>query len=153
METKEHYAIIVMLLLQALIILGLVTCHDILIFYNATNIFSKIEEPTSNVALVEICNVQKFLRQEMQNSNEFVRNMVVKMQAKFNKYWSEIEDSTLLFVIGTVLDLRYKLMFVTYAFMELYGHETSLYITRIKQALYDLFDAYSCQLASSRTNE
>ncbi|MQM04802.1 hypothetical protein Taro_037606 [Colocasia esculenta] len=79
--------------------------------------------------------------------------MVAKMQAKFNKYWSEIEDSTLLFAIGTVLDPRYKLMFVTYAFLELYSHEASLYITRITQALYDLFDAYSCQVVSSRTNE
>jgi len=46
--------------------------------------------------------------------------MVVHMRVKFDKYWNEY---TLLFAFATILDPRFKNVFLKYCYKHLYGYE------------------------------
>ena len=62
--------------------------------------------------------VRLVLKEEMESSNAFIRNMATKLFAKFEKYWSEF--STIM-AIATVLDPHSKYQFVVWAYKRVYG--------------------------------
>nr|DAD23243.1 TPA_asm: hypothetical protein HUJ06_024706 [Nelumbo nucifera] len=65
--------------------------------------------------------------------------MAKPMQEKFDKYWAEY--STIL-AIAVVLDPRYKLKIVEYAFIRLYGEDEKDKSVHVRDTLYELFKEY-----------
>ena len=61
------------------------------------------------------------------------------MNAKFDKYWS---DFSLILAVAVILDPRYKLQFVDWAYKNIYGVD-SYEFKHVKDTLQSLFESYS----------
>ncbi|XP_019195806.1 PREDICTED: zinc finger BED domain-containing protein RICESLEEPER 2-like [Ipomoea nil] len=73
-------------------------------------------------------------------ATHLIRNMIEKMKTKFDKYWG---DCNLLMAIGAILDPRYKMRLVNFAFNQIYNaNDARINVTKVKDALYDLFYEY-----------
>ncbi|XVF81302.1 hypothetical protein PTKIN_Ptkin15bG0144500 [Pterospermum kingtungense] len=77
--------------------------------------------------------------------------MAKLMFDKFEKYWSEF---SLVLAIAVILDPRYKLQFVDWAYKKLYG-DNSKEFEKVKNTLYYLYDEYaskpSCSSSATST--
>ncbi|KAL8114505.1 hypothetical protein AgCh_021385 [Apium graveolens] len=82
--------------------------------------------------------VQHTLNKAVEDINYVARSMAIKMQPKFDKYWS---DYSLILAIAVVFDPRYKTQFVEFCYKMLYGDECHQ-ISKIYDTLYALFDLY-----------
>ena len=59
---------------------------------------------------------------------------------KFNKYWEEKNN---VMVLATILDPRYKLLYIEWAFNELYDEEkTKLETENVRNELFTLFEKF-----------
>jgi len=87
-----------------------------------------------------VVRVRLVLKEEMESSDAFMRNMAIKMFAKFEKYWSEF--STIM-AIATVLDPRYKYQFAEWAYKRVYGDGYSIELSLLKNKLFALYDEYT----------
>ncbi|KAK6120922.1 hypothetical protein DH2020_045336 [Rehmannia glutinosa] len=110
------------------------------VFYEATHVISGTDYPTSNVFLVVIWRVKHVLNEKENHTNELIRGMVRKMKRKFDKYWG---DCNLLMCIGAILDPRFKMRLVEFAFSKIYDEcEARTNVMKVRDALYDLFFEY-----------
>ncbi|XP_078439136.1 zinc finger BED domain-containing protein RICESLEEPER 1-like [Wolffia australiana] len=107
-------------------------CRLLKICHNAANVLSAAKSPTSNLCLHEICAVHNFLRQDVDFKESTVNDMVQALRSKFDLYWGE---STLLYAIGTVLDPRFKMLFLEYAFEQIYGRDCAPYVEEVARTL------------------
>ncbi|KAL0928761.1 hypothetical protein M5K25_000682 [Dendrobium thyrsiflorum] len=113
---------------------------DVLGFFNeATNIISGTEYPTSNLFLSQICTIKKVLDDGSISSDEFVRNMTMKMKGKFDKYWGECN---LLMAFGAIMDPRMKFIVIEFAYPMIYGEQSGQNISYVRTLLYELFEEY-----------
>jgi len=87
-----------------------------------TNLFSASKYLTSNFYVLGVWKIQSALMDMTKGPTYFVKfsNIVNDMQAKFDKYWSEYN---LALSCDTILDPRYKVTFVKYCFVKIYGSE------------------------------
>ncbi|XP_031123696.1 zinc finger BED domain-containing protein RICESLEEPER 2-like [Ipomoea triloba] len=66
--------------------------------------------------------------------------MIEKMKTKFDKYWG---DCNLLMSIGAILDPRYKMRLVDFAFNQIYNaNDARINVMKVRDALHDLFYEY-----------
>lgn len=124
------------------------------VFYDATNIISGSEYPTANLFLNEVFRVKVVLDERSCDEEEFIRNMVQKMKAKFDKYWGECN---LLMAVGCVLDPRCKMRALEFSFPKLYtSFEAESNIKEVERLLYAIYKEYSDasteKLQGTRTN-
>jgi len=56
------------------------------VFYEVTCAFSRSKCPTCNLYFPNMVRVRLVLKEEMESSDTFIRNMATKMFAKFAKY-------------------------------------------------------------------
>ena len=69
------------------------------------------------------------------------------MRAKFDKYWGNVEKMNMLIYVASILDLRKKIEFVRFCFLEMYDIEqASLMITNVKKEIEELFEEYKRRL-------
>lgn len=80
------------------------------------------------------------LKEEMENSDTFMRNMATKMFGKFEKFWSEC--STIM-AITTILDPRYKCQFAEWAYKKVYGDSYDIELRLLKEKLIKLHGEYA----------
>lgn len=125
-------------------------CKFLKICYNAATVLSTTKSPTSNMCLHEICAIHNFLHQEIDFSETTVHDMLRVMQAKFDEYWG---DSTLLYAISTVLDPRFKMLFLKYAFEQIYGLDYAPYVDEVSRTMYAVFYEYRDQSAQSEAGK
>ena len=98
------------------------------------------EYPTANLFLHELYSVKKGLDNAWNSSNDFMKEMVEKMKAKFDKYWGE---NNLLVAIASVMDARFKMKLIKYTFKELYSSvEASNHEEEVRDVLYKLYQEY-----------
>ncbi|XP_026433806.1 zinc finger BED domain-containing protein DAYSLEEPER-like [Papaver somniferum] len=64
-----------------------------------------------------VCRVQVLLKKESTNDIDYIREMVKEMQEKFNSYWTNLSP---ILAIALVLDPRYKLHYLNFAYSKLY---------------------------------
>ncbi|KAK9284383.1 hypothetical protein L1049_023554 [Liquidambar formosana] len=115
-------------------------CQFLEVFNEVTNIISGSEYPTSNLFLTEIWRVKEVLNEKKVDERPYIREMTKQMAEKFDKYWGECN---LLMAIGAVLDPRYKMKLVEYAFSEIYPEqEAARNINIVRVALYEIFEEY-----------
>ncbi|XP_057777906.1 zinc finger BED domain-containing protein RICESLEEPER 2-like [Salvia miltiorrhiza] len=114
---------------------------DILeIFYEATHVISGVDYPTSNVYLAVIWRVKHVLNEKENHVDEFIRVMIKEMKKKFDKYWG---SCNLLMAIGAILDPRFKMRLVDFAFHKIYNEvDARANIMKVRDALYNLYFEY-----------
>ncbi|CAA7029613.1 unnamed protein product [Microthlaspi erraticum] len=61
--------------------------------------------PTSNVYFTQVWRIEMLLQKYADDDDAAIREMVGRMQGKFNKYW---EDYSVILAMGAVLDPRLK---------------------------------------------
>ncbi|XP_031254575.1 zinc finger BED domain-containing protein RICESLEEPER 2-like [Pistacia vera] len=126
-------------------------CDILGVFSTVTNLISGSDYPTSNIFLNEVFRIKKMLDKKAIDENEFIRVMVKKMKEKFDKYWGECN---LLMSIAAVLDLRYKMRVIEVSFPRLYPEsEARANITKLRDALYELYKEYVEEFHSSNNEE
>ncbi|KAK9104348.1 hypothetical protein Scep_021192 [Stephania cephalantha] len=84
--------------------------------------------------------IQARLKDELKNSNHFIRSMTSKMQLKFDKYWKDCNE---ILAICVILDPRYKTKVVDFVFSRIYGDEGKFKVAIIRDKLQLLFETYS----------
>ncbi|CAN0838863.1 Putative AC transposase [Linum grandiflorum] len=108
-------------------------------FHEATKAFSGTSYPTSNALFPLICEVKIDLREWVMTSNGTIKRMAEQMLIKFDRYWEVIEGPL---AIAVVLDPRYRLKMVEWAFAIIYGDRARSELDKIKYLIHDLLDEY-----------
>ncbi|KAH7835305.1 hypothetical protein Vadar_024911 [Vaccinium darrowii] len=110
------------------------------IFDDVTNIISGSQYPTSNLFLTEVWRIKQTLDKCLEEGEEYLQTMALKMKAKFDKYWGECN---LLMALAAALDPRYKMKLVGFCFPEIYNEvDASANISMVRDSLYQLYDVY-----------
>ncbi|XP_026398769.1 zinc finger BED domain-containing protein RICESLEEPER 1-like [Papaver somniferum] len=94
--------------------------------------------------------VTKFLKKESRN-DEFIRNMVKEMQAKFDSYWKELSP---ILAMTVVLDPRSKMNFVKFTYSKLYPEvrELGREVNKVRSNMTALFNEYYTLSSSTASN-
>ena len=110
------------------------------LYYDVTKLFSGSKYPTSNLFFHGVWQIQHHLQKESMNPDPFIRQMVGRMQRKFDGYW---QDCNLILAAAVVLDPRYKIRAVEIAYTKIYGKvEGSEKTKQVLDTLTALFDEY-----------
>jgi hAT family C-terminal dimerisation region/Domain of unknown function (DUF4413) len=121
---------------------ALKVCKLLEVFLDATNLFSGIMYPTTNLFLVEVYKVKKVISEAyLSDDIFFLKTMSIPMWEKFEKYWGEIG---IVMSIASILDPRFKLMSVDFTFKRMYSaEEVGSRIEEVTKTLKSLYDKYS----------
>ncbi|XP_028774231.1 zinc finger BED domain-containing protein RICESLEEPER 2-like [Neltuma alba] len=122
------------------------------VFYNVTLKFSGSLYVTSNIAFQQIVNVAAILNRRANNQSSLLSSMAKSMQIKYDKYWGKFDNFNPLLVIAVVLDPRYKMKFLKFAFEDMYNdpaHREEM-TKKVSDVLYRLYDHYSRVLGTSQ---
>ncbi|XP_047340261.1 zinc finger BED domain-containing protein RICESLEEPER 2-like [Impatiens glandulifera] len=119
-------------------------------FWTATHIILGSEYPTSNLFLQEVQKIKSTLDGHVNDEDSFIKELVLKMKTKFDKYWGECN---LLMALAAVLDPTKKMLAVEFCFPKLYSHgDAQRNICKVKDALVSLYDVYvaenACEMIS-----
>ncbi|WOL04647.1 hypothetical protein Cni_G13369 [Canna indica] len=68
--------------------------------------------------------------------------MATTMIAKFDKYWCVING---VMIVGTILDLIYKMLLLNYFFAQIYGDDVEYEIEKVKNMCRYLVNEYENQ--------
>nr|GMD09490.1 zinc finger BED domain-containing protein RICESLEEPER 2-like [Ipomoea batatas] len=110
------------------------------VFYEATQVISRTNYLTSNVFLGVVWRVKHVLNEHEFHHEELIRDMNEKMKTKFDKYWG---DCNLMMSIGAILDPRYKMRLIDFAFNQIYNaNDARINVMKVRDALHDLFYEY-----------
>ncbi|XVF88285.1 hypothetical protein PTKIN_Ptkin19aG0037700 [Pterospermum kingtungense] len=114
-------------------------------FYEMTMKISGFKHVTSNLFLDDICDVYFTLTAWDADPNFEMHSMAKKMKDKFEKYWGNIDKiNYLFFFFACMLDLRKKVEYVRFCFVEMFGEkEAENMTTKVRKGLEDLFNEYS----------
>lgn len=117
------------------------------VFYEATQVISATDFPTSNMFLVVIWRVKEVLKEKATDGDADLAEMVEKMRSKFDKYWGQCN---LLMSIASILDPRYKMLLVNFTFNIIYdGEEVRTNTEEVQDALKSLYDQYKAKEGST----
>lgn len=108
-------------------------------FDQITNLISGLTYPTSNLYFMQVWNIQNWLTVNESSQDEVIRNMIVLMKERFDKYWAEVSD---IFAIATVFDPRLKLTLADYCFAKLDISTREKRIKHLRAQLRKLFEVY-----------
>ncbi|XP_050386220.1 zinc finger BED domain-containing protein DAYSLEEPER-like [Argentina anserina] len=78
--------------------------------------------PTSNLFFPKVLVVQHSIHEAIASEDSFLSRMGKELDLKFKKYWS---NYSLILGIAVVMDPRFKMEFVEWAYEKLYGREPS----------------------------
>ncbi|XP_010274626.1 PREDICTED: zinc finger BED domain-containing protein RICESLEEPER 3-like [Nelumbo nucifera] len=76
----------------------------------------------------------------LDNEYEYVCSMTNRMKQNFDKYWDEC---SLVLAIAVVPDPRFKMEIVTYYYNLIYGEIVERHVTRVREAVNDLYSEYA----------
>ncbi|XP_071682836.1 zinc finger BED domain-containing protein RICESLEEPER 2-like [Lolium perenne] len=109
-------------------------------FAQVTTAFSAQAYPTANIFYRHIVSIKIALRKAIAHRNPTYKAMGEAMMEKFNKYWEEKNN---VMVLATILDPRYKMFYIDWAFKELYDEDTAIdEISDVHVELEELFDKF-----------
>uniref|UniRef100_A0A1D1ZFG6 Putative AC transposase n=1 Tax=Anthurium amnicola TaxID=1678845 RepID=A0A1D1ZFG6_9ARAE len=119
-----------------------IVCTYLKLFYESANIVMGAADPTANVYFQEAWKIQLELTHATVSEDSMVRSIAKEMHEKFDKYW---KDSSLVLAIAVVMDPRFKMKFVEFAFSKLYNDDATKYIKVIDDGIHGLYDEYIVQ--------
>ncbi|XP_028768580.1 zinc finger BED domain-containing protein RICESLEEPER 2-like isoform X2 [Neltuma alba] len=122
------------------------------VFYSSTLQFSGSLSVTSNVCFQHMVDVLDNLNESANDHNSLMGNMAKRMQSKFNEYWGKLEDLNPLLLIAVVLDPRFKMKYLEFAFKDmcLDAAQRGALSSKVLDVLYRLYDHYSSCLDASQ---
>ncbi|XP_017221331.1 zinc finger BED domain-containing protein RICESLEEPER 2-like [Daucus carota subsp. sativus] len=82
-----------------------------------------------------------------ESSDDWISAMGNKMQLKFDKYWEECNK---LLAVAVVLDPRYKMAIVSYAYKGIYDIHADFYVEEMREFLVQIFNEYSIKFGSNK---
>ncbi|WOK93376.1 zinc finger BED domain-containing protein RICESLEEPER 2-like [Canna indica] len=113
------------------------------LFYDTTVRVSGSLYITSNIFWTKISDLLGAILEWTRSNDSNVKVMGIKMKAKFDNYWGNIDRMNKLIFFGVVLDPRDKFMVIKVALRDIYGENEGNYLfERVKEALYDLLKEY-----------
>ena len=111
------------------------------LFYNATKKFFGSLYVTANTFFDEMFVIQENISHLSQSQNYLLKNMAIKMESKFDKYWGKGDKMNHLLYVAVVLDPRKKLRFLKLCFSEIYGNEVAdVMVELVRGFLVKLYD-------------
>ena len=108
-------------------------------FYDLTTLFSGTNYPTANLYFHGVWKIQKVITEEVNNLDIEVSEMAKQMKLKFEKYW---ECYSLVLSFAIILDPRFKMDYVVYAFKKLYPFDYEERAKEVRDKFYLLFEEY-----------
>ncbi|KAH6809845.1 hypothetical protein C2S51_027628 [Perilla frutescens var. frutescens] len=85
-----------------------------------THVLNLIVGDGMKVINSSVKRVREAVREWVDSANPEIKAMAVKMQLKYEKYWGDMKKMNKLISIGVVVDHRYKFVFISYYFREVY---------------------------------
>ncbi|TXG55742.1 hypothetical protein EZV62_017055 [Acer yangbiense] len=116
-----------------------ILCKFLKVFYEVTCMFFGTRYPTSNLYFKGVWKIHNRLLDVVKGPENFMTGMLVEMQVKFSKYWSE---NNLVLSCAAILDPRYKVKFIEYCYTKLYRFDAQQHVGKIVRTLFSLFDEY-----------
>ncbi|KMS98808.1 hypothetical protein BVRB_3g068830 [Beta vulgaris subsp. vulgaris] len=117
------------------------------IFYDVTCMFSAVNSPTSNLYFKGAWMAHRCLIETAKGPHIFLSSAVEPMLVKFDKYWSEYN---VILSCAAVLDPRFKIKFVEYCLVKLFGEEDGMIqVGEILTTLKTLYNEYKLQSSIS----
>lgn len=117
------------------------------VFFDVTNVFSGTNYPTANVYFPNVLKIRLLLKEELENSDNFMHKMAARMNEKFAKYWTNF---SIIMAVAVVLDPRFKYEFVEWAFKKVYGEiEGTNELVKFKERLDYLYGAYVTEASTT----
>lgn len=97
-------------------------CKFLKNFADATKVFSLHNFPSSHRYVEEVWAIRELLLDEKNISDKFMKVLCDDMKSKFDKYWDEPNK---ILLVASLLDPRYKVVFLKYCLMKVYGEEVA----------------------------
>lgn len=119
---------------------GKKVCDCLKFFSDITKRHSGVKYPTANLYFIDVIQIRRNIKMWAESNDDWIRAMADKMQLKFDKYWEECNK---LLTIAVVLDPRYKMATVSYAYKGMQELHADFYIDDIRDFLAQVFDEYS----------
>ena len=95
--------------------------------------------PTSNLYFYQVWKIHNWLQINEESDDEIIREMVIPMKEKVDKYWEEVSD---LFAMTAVFDPRLKLPVVEYCLGRLDMSTRDAKMKNLRLKLETLFESY-----------
>ncbi|WZZ26671.1 hypothetical protein YC2023_010072 [Brassica napus] len=108
-------------------------------FAKITSLMSGLKYPTSNLYFYQVWKIHNWLQINEESDDEIIREMVIPMKEKFDKYWEEVSD---LFAMTAVFDPRLKLPVVEYCLGRLDMSTRDAKMKNLRLKLETLFQSY-----------
>ncbi|KAL5706065.1 hypothetical protein ACHQM5_024276 [Ranunculus cassubicifolius] len=122
-------------------------CEYLGLFANVTKLFSGTLYPTSNLFFREMFLIQDAIKKAIASDDEFMNMMGEKMKEKFGDYWTK---HNIILAMAVVMDPRYKMNFVEYAFNAIYGNNSET--KKVRTNLDNLLDLYVKTYSAATTS-
>lgn len=114
-------------------------CKFLGTFYDLTCLFSGTKYPTANLFFPLVVSIYLSIKSECESDDEPMQRMATRMKGKFEKYWSNFNETL---AIAVIFDPRYKFQFVDFAYRKLYGIVAEAHVEKVRRRLLALFDDY-----------
>ncbi|CAA6653970.1 unnamed protein product [Spirodela intermedia] len=114
-------------------------CTYLKLLYDSANVIMGAADPTANMYFHEAWKIHLELANAAVGEDGTVCSVAKEMHEKFDKYW---KDCSLVLAIAVVMDPRFKMKFVEFAFSKLYGEDAGRYIKVVDDGIHALFDEY-----------
>ncbi|XP_031251250.1 zinc finger BED domain-containing protein RICESLEEPER 2-like [Pistacia vera] len=114
-------------------------------FYEATKRMSGTKYVTSNNYFDEIVSIVFTLNDWENDPNPCLHSMSKKMREKFDKYYGSLDKANVMVLVATVLDPRYKMIYVSWCYKKIYGNDLAkveMMTTNLRDVLERLFGVY-----------
>jgi hypothetical protein len=127
--------------------------HFLKIFHKVTVRLSGSLHVTSSAFFHEFVLMQSKLKELAIHGDPTIAAMADHMKKKFSKYWEDKDDLNNLLFIALILDPRYKVKFLSFFFLGIYGPEKKTELMgKIEGDLRRLFDCYVESVAYASLN-
>ncbi|KAK2658193.1 hypothetical protein Ddye_004726 [Dipteronia dyeriana] len=117
-------------------------------FYDLTCVFSGTKYPISNLFFPKVFSTYMLLKQNKESNDVFLQKMVTQMYNKYYNYWDEF---SVILAIALILDPRYKMIFIEFAYKKVYGIN-SPELENVRNKLLSLFNEYMSTSMSTRAS-
>jgi hypothetical protein len=115
------------------------------LFYEATKTFSTSQNVSLYTCFHQVSAIYCELKQATLNLNDFFASVGGDMMEKYNRYWGSPDKINKMIYFGIILDPRYKLSYIEWAFKDMYGVGSKFgsdLVKSIKENLQKFYDWY-----------